>query len=265
MGKRTTLKSLCPKIVKENTFEGGVSGTSGALSYAAPYGTPSGGNTTQNPAFFGATSSGIGKGPSHIGSDTETTGSSAKLEPVKFLPTHRPDRKSSSGAPIHPSVPSDKGNFENPTGRANAPETDLSEPAPAAKADQAKADAPLNPDQQYDGDVDTIFKKKQTPSPDELMSALQYELGRMVKKDKTLAKRTVLKNLKSNPHHYSQLDMLNIDDKKMKVDESQIARTKSVLDQMISERQKKMVAPPPHLDEIFQELKDRRYGSTKRG
>ena len=51
------------------------------------------------------------------------------------------------------------------------------------------------------------------------MSALQYELSNMVKKDKTIAKQTVLKNLKTDPHYYSRLNMLNIDDKKMKVDE----------------------------------------------
>ena len=52
------------------------------------------------------------------------------------------------------------------------------------------------------------------------MSALQYELSNMTKKDKTIAKQQVLKNMKQDPHYYSRLNMLNIDDEKMKVDES---------------------------------------------
>ena len=71
------------------------------------------------------------------------------------------------------------------------------------------------------------------------MSALQYELSQMVKKDKAIAKQTVLKNLKTDPHYYSRLNMLNIDDKKMKVDESTFSKTKAVLDEMIAEKQKK--------------------------
>jgi len=68
-------------------------------------------------------------------------------------------------------------------------------------------------------DVDQIFQKKDTPSPDEVASALQFELGRMITKDKAQAKSIVLNNLKDDPHFYSNLHMLNIDDKKMKVDE----------------------------------------------
>ena len=136
-----------------------------------------------------------------------------------------------------------------------------SEPSPAAKFDQAKSDKPLNPDLSYDKDINQIFQKKDTPSPDEIMSALQYELGRMVKKDKTIAKRMVISNLKENPHHYSQLDMLNIDDKKMKVDETTISKTKAVLDEMIVNKQKRQMPPPPNLREILSDMKMKRFGS----
>ena len=68
-------------------------------------------------------------------------------------------------------------------------------------------------------DVEQIFQKKDTPSPDEVASALQFELGRMTTRDKSRAKEIVLNNLKEDPHFYSILHMLNIDDKKMKVDE----------------------------------------------
>ena len=69
------------------------------------------------------------------------------------------------------------------------------------------------------------------------MSALQYELSIMVKKDKAIAKQIVLKNMKDDPHYYSRLNMLNIDDEKMKVDEGKkdttFSKTKVVLDEMI--------------------------------
>jgi hypothetical protein len=93
--------------------------------------------------------------------------------------------------------------------------------SPGGKYQNAVANKDVNPDnKEFDKDVDQMFKKKITPTPDELMSALQYELNQMVKKDKYVAKSIVLKNLKQDPKYYSRLDMLNIDDDKMKVDES---------------------------------------------
>ena len=125
------------------------------------------------------------------------------------------------------------------------------------------SEKPLDPNKQYDSQVDQLFKgKKQTPSPDEIMSALQYELSKMVKKDKAIAKQQVLKNLKTNPHYYSRLDMLNIDDKDMKVDEnSTFEKTKAVLDEMIATRKKNVaVANTPEITEIFKDLTNRRMG-----
>jgi hypothetical protein len=268
--KKILLKELCPWTVRENSFEAGVSGTGGSLNYSAPYGTPGGGDVTQNSGNFKTVNSHPG-GAGHMGDNED----SASI---------RRDRKSSSGAPIHPGATSDAGDFENPNyaqkpnhmismdkkddndsipnpERANSPNSDLGgEPSAAAKFDQTKSETPLNPDQNYDSDVNKIFKKKQTPTPDEIMCGIQYELGKMTKKDKTIAKRMVLQNLKTNPHYYSELDMLNMNDKKMKVDESQVSKTKNVLDQMIAERQARITPPPPYLDEIFKGLYNKRRG-----
>lgn len=118
---------------------------------------------------------------------------------------------------------------------------------------------PLDPDQDVDRQVDQLFQKKNTPSPDEILSGLQYELSQMIKKDKHVAKRIVLKNLRQDPQYYSRLNMLNIDDKKMKVDETTVSKTKAVLDEMIANRQKnRPVATSPELNKIFRDLSDRR-------
>jgi hypothetical protein len=94
----------------------------------------------------------------------------------------------------------------------------------------------------------------------------------MVKKDKTIAKQIVLKNMRGDPHYYSNLDMLNIDDDKMKVDEavvkeqtklvdqSTFEKTKALLDSMVADRQKKIaVANTPEINKIFKDLTDRRF------
>ena len=64
-------------------------------------------------------------------------------------------------------------------------------------------------------DLNTIYSKKETPSPDEVVTGIKYELSQMIKKDKALAKQKVVKNLKTNPKFYSSLQQLNIDDKTM--------------------------------------------------
>jgi len=64
-------------------------------------------------------------------------------------------------------------------------------------------------------DINGIFSKKQTPTPDEIIAGIKYELGRQNKKDKCKAKEEVMQNLKINPRHYTDLKMLNIDDKSM--------------------------------------------------
>lgn len=199
--------------IQENSFEGGVAGTSGISNYGQSYGTPGGGNTVQDPNHFAS-------------SETPSSGSN---------PPARPDRQSSSGALI----------------------------SPAALADKQKADKPLAPDQQFEPQVNRLFKKNITPSPDEILQGLQYELGNMIQKDKVVAKQTVLKNLKQDPTYYSRLGMLNIDDKNMKVDEakqSTFTKTKNLLEQMIAAKKKSVMAPPPNTDEIMKGLWEKRHG-----
>jgi hypothetical protein len=64
-------------------------------------------------------------------------------------------------------------------------------------------------------DLNVIYSKKDTPTPDEVVTGIKYEMGRQIKKDKYEAKRNVITNLKKDPHYYSKLKMLNIDDESM--------------------------------------------------
>lgn len=219
------------KIIKliENSFEGGVAGFSGTSNYGNSYGTPSGGNTTQDPSKF----SGSDKTVSHFAQDT--TGSAVPTMP------ERPDRVTKSVM------------------------------SPAASAEKLKSEKPLNPEHEYDTQVDKLFVKKNTPSPDEIMAGMQAELGKMVKKDKAIAKQEVLKNLKSDPQYYSRLGMLNIDDDKMKVPENKettVSKTKAVLDEMIANSKKNRplanaVENSSEINQIFKDLTDRRRAIPK--
>lgn len=64
-------------------------------------------------------------------------------------------------------------------------------------------------------DINAIYSKKNTPSVDEIVTGIKYELGQQIKKNKQEAKQCVLDNLKKDPQFYSNLKMLNIDDKSM--------------------------------------------------
>lgn len=72
-----------------------------------------------------------------------------------------------------------------------------------------------NADTNPESDINAIYAKKDTPTPDEVVTGIKYELGQQIKKDKALAKQTVLTNLKKDPHYYGKLKMLNIDDESM--------------------------------------------------
>ena len=222
---------MANKSVKENSFDAAPGG-SGGLSYGGSFGTPSGGNTTQNPDKFASPHD-------HRGTNSPITGSKLPDPPDRI-----PSDRASMGALKTPAVVS-----------------------PDVNSDKQDSKVPLNPNHAYDSQVDKIFSKKNTPSPDEIMTGLQYELSQMVKKDKAIAKQTVLKNLKTDPQYYSRLDMLNIDDDKMKVDESinnftKFSNTKNVLDKMVSERteaRSKLMSNAP-LDSIFKEMWKKRHG-----
>jgi len=57
--------------------------------------------------------------------------------------------------------------------------------------------------------VNQIMSKKETPTPDDVISGLQYEMGKMIKKDKAVAKGIVIGNLRKDPHYYRDLNQLN--------------------------------------------------------
>jgi len=130
------------------------------------------------------------------------------------------------GTPSSPDISQDPGHFGNNLNMKGVDHMNHEETGSIEKQ------ASIDPQSSFDKNVDQIFQKKDTPSPDEIMSALQYELGQMIKKDKRVAKDIVLQNLKTDPHYYSRLNMLNIDDDKMKVTE-----LKKVLDQMFEDHQ----------------------------
>jgi len=79
--------------IGENSFEAGGYGSTGTINYSTGYGTPAGGNVMQNPDKFKSSNSST-QNSGHE-SDSEDTGSIFKMP-------DKPDRKSSSGAPIHP-------------------------------------------------------------------------------------------------------------------------------------------------------------------
>lgn len=127
----------------------------------------------------------------------------------------------------------------------------------------------INTSGSFDKDIDNLFDKnvnKSTPSPDVIMSALQYELGRMIRKDKALAKNIVIKNLKFNIKYYNDLNMLNANDDIMKVNENEmkLQETKKILDKMIMERNKSTTKPSQAITDIINQKIDerdkKRYG-----
>lgn len=65
--------------------------------------------------------------------------------------------------------------------------------------------------------IDALYapSKKITPTADEIICGIKFELSHQIKKDKRMAKEQVIKNLKKNPKYYSSLGMLNIDDAEM--------------------------------------------------
>ena len=260
--------------LRENNFEPAVGGSLGTSNYSVGYGTPGGGNNVQSSDKFSSND----KTVNHMNNESSQSMLTGRLP-------ERPDRKSSSGSPIHPAVMSDKGDFEqsSPVGDDDSPNTvefdgttelpddNTSTLDPDTKnndtTDPDPENKPIDPTKGLGKQVDTLFKKKITPSPDEVLAALQYEMNQMVKKDKYIAKQIVLKNLKSDPKYYSRLNMLNIDDDKMKVDESKkttFDKTKSLLDQMIADRKKtKPIQNIEEINGIFTELWNKRHGFKK--
>lgn len=87
--------------------------------------------------------------------------------------------------------------------------------------------------------VDAIYAKKDVPSPDEVACGYKYELNNMTAKDKAKAKELVMANLRKDPHHYSKLNHLNIDDKTMQMNE-----TKKIIEGLVTSRARKFDVLP---------------------
>ena len=59
----------------------------------------------------------------------------------------------------------------------------------------------------YVGDVEQI---KYKVTPDEVITGIDYEMKKLVLKDRQVAKANVVKNLKKDPKYYSKLHMLGV-------------------------------------------------------
>ena len=66
------------------------------------------------------------------------------------------------------------------------------------------------------GDVEKI---KYKVTPDEIIMGIDYEMKRLVLKDKQVAKQNVVNNLKKDHQYYSKLHMLDITDEPEKSEE----------------------------------------------
>jgi len=64
-------------------------------------------------------------------------------------------------------------------------------------------------------DLGAIYAKKDTPTPDEVICGIKYEMGQQNKKDKQKAKELVLSNLRKDPHFYGGMKMMGVDDESM--------------------------------------------------
>lgn len=118
-----------------------------------------------------------------------------------------------------------------------------------------------------DAEINQIYSKQVTPSPDEVITGLKYELQNMIKKDKGLAKQLVLNNLKKDPHFYGKLGMLGINDKDMMKESMQPissdkkSATIQILNQMLEAKGKKPETPQSIKDALkdTRERKNQRY------
>ena len=61
----------------------------------------------------------------------------------------------------------------------------------------------------YEKGVDQV---KYKVTPDEVLAGIDYEMKKMVLKDKQVAKQNVVNNLKKDPQYYSKLRMLGVDE-----------------------------------------------------
>lgn len=99
-----------------------------------------------------------------------------------------------------------------------------------------------------DRNLNAIYAQKDTPTPDEIVTGIKYELGQQIKKDRRLAKEKVVANLRKDPHYYGKLKMLNIDDESMV---NNMTENKHPND---SAARSKVSANPSETKKIFEDL-----------
>lgn len=90
--------------------------------------------------------------------------------------------------------------------------------------------ADTTPSASLEPQIDQAFEKPVTPTPDDVITGLRYEMGRMIKKDPRKAKELVVQNLLKDPKYYTNLKMMNIDDEDMM--KENVEETRKILDQM---------------------------------
>ena len=141
-----------------------------------------------------------------------------------------------------PNVSQDPASFVGSKTLGSHSNTAASAPASASASDAA---------------INQIYSKEVTPSPDEVITGLKYELQNMIKKDKARAKEIVLNNLRQDPHFYGKLGMWNINDKEMmnvnppqSTPEDQMNERIKILNQMIEAKGKKAETPQSIKDAI---------------
>jgi hypothetical protein len=121
--------------------------------------------------------------------------------------------------------------------------TDKSNITTDAKDSMGKI-SPFGP---YTGQAPQDFVKdvndiKYKVTPDEVITGIDYEMKKMVLKDKQVAKQNVVNNLKKDPQYYSKLHMLSItdDEPKEQSDDYRTPQEKSIAEIMQNLRQKKI-------------------------
>ena len=89
----------------------------------------------------------------------------------------------------------------------------------------------------FDTDVEKI---KYKVTPDEVLTGIDYEMKKLVLKDKQVAKQNVVNNLKKDPQYYSKLRMLGINDEDMGKNDHRTPQEKAISEIMKELYQKKI-------------------------
>jgi len=124
-------------------------------------------------------------------------------------------------------------------------------------------DSPAKSSGSLDTDVNQLYSKKQVPTVDEVITGIDFELQRMSKKDKGLAKQLVIANLKKDPKFYSSLRMMNIDDNSL--DESHkrpvnVKQIESIISELAEKKKSSKLMPEenPELSKVIRDMKTSR-------